>query len=204
MSVARPSLARVALLAAALFTALALLAPAADAKKKPKKAKKAPTSFVVKGGETMLTLDPALSPVLAQQNIAVNGIAPAVVDGETVTLPISGGKLDIKKKTLTLKHRGGLSLAGEGLPLTIDVKNAVIEQSRGKGVLKADTVLGSGTPLLDVKGLKFPASIKRKSIALTGKSAFVSSIGGTLQGFVPGLPGPPVPFGTISVTLELK
>jgi hypothetical protein len=205
MSLARPSLARLALVAAALLTVLSLVAPAADAAKKKPKKKAAPTSFVVKGGTATLTLDPTLSPVLAAAGITVAPIAPATLEGtDNVTLPVSGGKLDLKKGTLTVAHRGGLTLGGAGLPIQINVTKAVIDATKAGASLKADTLLGSATPLLDITGVKVPKKVSGKTLDLVGTSAFVTGIGGTLKGFVPTLPGPPVPFGTVTLSLELK
>jgi hypothetical protein len=204
MSLARPSLARLALLAAALLTALALVAPDADAaKKKPKK--KAVTSYVVKGGSATLTLDPTLAPVLTAAGITVSPIAPATLEGvENVTLPVSGGKLDLKKGTLNVTHKGGLMLGGAGLPIQINVTKAIIDATKATSSLKADTLLGAATPLLDIKGFKLPKKLSGKTLDLVGTSTFVQGIGTTLKGFVPTLPGPPVPFGTITLSLELK
>lgn len=207
MSLARPNLARIALLAAALLTALSFVVADADAasKKKKKAPKKAVTSYVVKGGTATLTLDPTLSPVLAAAGITVAPIAPATLEGtENITLPISGGKLDVKKGTLTITHRGGLTLAGAGLPIQINVTKAIVEAAKGKAGLKADTLLGSATPLLDISGIKVPKKVSGKTLDFVGTAGFVTGIGGTLKGFVPTLPGPPVPFGTLTISLELK
>jgi hypothetical protein len=207
MTLVRPSLARLALLAAALLTALALVAPDADAAKKKTKKKKAKTvtSYVVKGGTATLTLDPTLVPVLTASGIAVSPIAPATLEGtENVTLPVSGGKLDIKKGTLNVTHKGGLMLGGAGLPIQINVTKAIIDATKTTAGLKADTLLGAATPLLDIKGFKLPKKVTGKSVDLVGTAGFVEGIGTTLKGFVPTLPGPPVPFGTITLSLELK
>ena len=200
MSLARPTLAKLALPAATAFAGLALLSPAADAAKKKK-----PTSYTLKSGTTMLTLDPAIAPILTQKGITVTPIAPASLQGtDTVSLPINGGKLDLKKGTLTIKHKGGLTLGGAGLPLSVDVKNAIINASKSTGGLTADTTLGAGMQLLTISGIKVPKKVSGKSLSLVGSSAFVDSIGGTLKGFVPELPGPPVPFGTVTIDAKLK
>ena len=207
MSLARPSLGRLALLSAALLTALALVAPDADAAKKKSKKKKPKTvtSYVVKGGTATLTLDPTLVPVLTASGITVSPIAPATLEGvENVTLPVSGGKLDVKKGTLTVTHRGGLMLGGPGLPIQINVTKAIVEAKKSTAGLKADTLLGAATPLLDLKGIKVPKKVSGKTLDLVGTAGFVQGIGTTLKGFVPTLPGPPVPFGTITLSLELK
>jgi hypothetical protein len=207
MSPVRSALARFALVVAALFTVVSLLAPPADAAKKKakKKPKPAVTSYVVKGGTSMLTLDPTLAPVLTASQITVGAIAPATLQGvENVTLPVAGGRLDVKKGTLSLTHKGGLVLGGPGLPLQINVTKAIIDAKKATAGLKADTLLGAGTPLLTLTGITVPKKVTGKTVDLVGTAAFVDGIGGTLKGFVPALPGPPVPFGTITLSLELK
>ena len=191
---------RAAAPAAVIFAGLALVAPAADAAKK-----KAPTVLNIKSGSTMLTLDPALAPVLQQQGISVAPLAPAKLQAaDTISLPISSGTLNLKKGTLKLKHKGGLALSGGPLPLTIDVKNAIIDATRSGSKLSADTLLGSGTELLTISGLSVPKKVTGKSLNLVGSATFVDSIGGTLKGFVPDLPGPPITFGTLTISAKFK
>jgi hypothetical protein len=200
MSLTRPSLARLAVPAATAIAGLALLSPVADAAKKKKV-----TSYTVKSGTTMLTLDPSLAPLLTQKNVTVTPIAPATLQGtDTITLPISGGKVDLKKGTLTLKHKGGLTLGGAGLPLSVEVKNAIINATKSTSALTADTTLGSGMQLLKITGIKAPKKVSGKRLSLVGSSVFVDSLGNTLRTFVPELPAGPVPFGTITIDAKLK
>jgi hypothetical protein len=127
----------------------------------------------IKGGATLLTVDPGTLEALSGAGFAVEPIEPAQVSqaasGEvTFAFPIKHGSLAAGDLSGEIKHRGGLNLSAGGT--TVGVKNFVIDTVNG--VLTAKVVGGGGRiPLLNLDLANVQAFVFDDSAVLRGVGA---------------------------------
>lgn len=208
--------------AVATISALALFGAQASPSHAAAK-KKAATK--VTSGQIKLTVDQTLLDVLSRSAIGVSAISPTVASGSftstgplaganpaateptSLTLNVSGGTISAKSKTLKVKTGGGLSLSGQGLPTALELKNPTITIDGAAAFLSADTIVGAQTKLLSLSGVKLPKTATPNqtiNVVKSGAATFDDTLVPTLKSFVPLLSGPPLKFGTLSLTVKVK
>jgi hypothetical protein len=128
----------------------------------------------IKGGATLLTVDPGTLEALSGAGFAVEPIEPAQVSQAasskvtTFAFPIKHGWLAAGDLSGEIKHRGGLNLSAGGT--TVGVENFVIDTVNG--VLTAKVVGGGGRiPLLKLDLANVQAFVFDDSAVLRGVGA---------------------------------
>jgi hypothetical protein len=140
--------------------ALALCAPSAQAKNDP-----------LGSGTTKLTLDRSFLSFLAHNDLALRAKAGAKRKGKAISLPISGGSMDLVKGKGEIDQEGTLVIEGSkgALPLrkiTIQTKRTPLIAKLGGSQLKL-----ASAKQISSKRAGFGSSFKATELTLTAKAA---------------------------------
>jgi hypothetical protein len=123
------------------------------------------------GGTTRLMLDPSLLALMKHQGVVLLATAPAKRQGNTILLPVSGGKADPTKSKLETEQEGSLvfAKANRKVPLRnleLKTKHSPLFAKVGGGQLKI-----ASAKSLAFKREGFGSSLSAKDLALTQKVA---------------------------------
>ena len=146
-----------ALSIAIAFVALgASLAPGAQAVYEP-----------LASGQTKLILDPSFLAALKSEGVALKAIAPAKLQGNTVSFPITAGKLDPTTESGTLEHEGTLVFrAGKS---SVPLKDLQLKTTQRHSPLAAK-VGGSQLKLASAKTLEVSRAGFGEQVVVSGLS----------------------------------
>jgi hypothetical protein len=127
----------------------------------------------VGGGNTRLAFDPVFLSLLARNGVKLSAVAPARLSGGTLTLPLSGGKLDPTTSNGTLRHEGALVFTGSGgrIPLkALQLKTTARRTPFTAKVGGSQLKLGRSQPTV-VSRRGFDVGIVVRSLELSPKLA---------------------------------
>lgn len=85
----------------------------------------------VTGQETVLTTSDALRQTLEQENVTLETLTPARSSGETISLPIDGGRVSVEDGGGTVNHEGAIVFRGGENDGRVEVSDLFVDTRSG-------------------------------------------------------------------------